>query len=558
MAQNRHRDRSTAHTLITLAAMLAASGLAGSAGARSPLDVRLNEVQVLGTHNSYHVQPDPVLIDLYLLFDPAAIAWEYTHRPLHEQFELLGIRQIELDVYADPDGGLHAEPLSLEVLAGEVVHLPELDPPGMKVLHVADLDVDTTCPTLVDCLQTLKTWSDDHPAHLPIMVLVEVKDDPPPDLPFDFVIPILFGPAEFDDLDDEIRSVFPDGQLITPDDVRGERPTLDAAVRRGGWPTLREARGKVLFALDNGSSKRDDYVAGHPSLAGRVLFTNSSPGEPEAAFVKLNDPLSDGSRIADLVRAGYIVRTRADADTEQARTGDTSRRDAALASGAQFVSTDYPELSPFGTDYIVSIPGGFVARCNPVNGPTGCLDRALENLSGEQPVSGKRLVVRDKDGDPTQRKILATAADPLIEVPLPGSANDPSLLGATLELRNPVSGEAAQFFLPPGPEWGRLGGQKGLRGYVYRDRAGNHGPCRLLSVRRGRRFKAVCSGAYGDIAFTLDEPSQGTLTVTLRLGGANLHCMSFGGTLIRDSQAIGGAVGVFSAKNAPAAACPGS
>jgi hypothetical protein len=114
-----------------------------------------------------------------------------------------------------------------------------------------------------------------------------------------------------------------------------------------------------------------------------VLFTASRPGEPSAAFVKENDPKGlKGQRIQQLVRDGYVVRTRADADTEQARTGDTTMRDAALASGAQWVSTDYPTITDnrFGTPYFAAIPGGTVARCNPVNAPAGCVSSLLERL----------------------------------------------------------------------------------------------------------------------------------------------------------------------------------
>ncbi len=541
---------------ITSVAMAIVLALTTPAGARSPLDIRLNEVQVIGSHNSYHIQPPNVLINLYLLFDPTAIYLQYTHRPLEEQLDLLGIRQMELDIYADPSGGLHAEPLSLEFLAGQPVHLPALDPPGMKVIHIADIDVASTCVTLVGCLQAVKSWSDTNPAHLPLMILIEAKDDPPPDIDFDFVQPIPFGPAELDAVDAEIRSVFSEDALLTPDDVRGSRPTLEEAVLRDGWPTLREARGKVLFALDNGGSKRADYIAGHPSLAGRVLFTDSAPGTPEAAFAKRNDSIGDGPLIADLVRAGYIVRTRADADTIEARNGDTTRRDAALASGAQFVSTDYRELGPFGTNYMVELPGGIVARCNPVSGPRGCLDTALENLTGEQPVGGKRLVVRDRDGNPSARMVTARAADPLIETPIPGSPDDPSIAGAVVELINPATGESATFELPPGAGWRYIGGA-GQRGYVYGDPTGTNGPCRSLSVRRGRGLKALCTGANGDIPFTLDEPSQGTLAAAVTLGGANRQCMTFGpGTIVRDTQAAAGGAGVFSAKNAPPAPCP--
>jgi hypothetical protein len=110
------------------------------------------------------------------------------------------------------------------------------------------------------------------------------------------------------------------------------------------------------------------------------MFTSSPPGSPESAFVKVNQPLGNEAFISQLVSAGYIVRTRADANTLEARFGFTARRDAALASGAQFVSTDYPEPDPdFGTGYSVAIAGGTNARCNPVLSPPGCDSSALEN-----------------------------------------------------------------------------------------------------------------------------------------------------------------------------------
>ena len=47
-----------------------------------------------------------------------------------------------------------------------------------------------------------------------------------------------------------------------------------------------------------------------------------------------------------LVRQGYLIRARTDADTKQARSNDTTLRDAMLASGAQLLSTDYPVNEP--------------------------------------------------------------------------------------------------------------------------------------------------------------------------------------------------------------------
>jgi hypothetical protein len=351
--------------------------------------LRLDQIQVIGTHNSYHLQPlEPYRTILFALlgnFDPlGSIAWDYAHLPLDEQFASQGIRQIELDVFADPLGGLYANRLG-PVIAGTAAPpgasgVPALDEPGMKVLHVQDLDFETTCYTLRACLETIVEWSDANPTHLPIFVLVELKDDRiQPD--FGFVVPVPFDAEQMDALDAEILAAVPRDKLVLPDDVRGPRATLDDAIRLDGWPAIGRLRGKLIFAMDNGGAKRAIYTAGRPSAEGRVLFPNAVEGAPDAAFIKLNDPLGDFARIQAAVADGYLVRTRADSDTVEARINDTGPRDAALASGAQFVSTDYPVPDPrFGTGYAVSFPDRTVARCNPVTGVEGCSAPALDGF----------------------------------------------------------------------------------------------------------------------------------------------------------------------------------
>jgi hypothetical protein len=94
--------------------------------------------------------------------------------------------------------------------------------------------------------------------------------------------------------------------------------------------------------------------------------------------MKRNDPIKEFDQIQSLVKAGFLVRTRADEPTEQARANDTRMRDHALASGAQFVSTDYAEPNLKFSPYCVQFDGKFVARINPVNGPPGLKDRDLE------------------------------------------------------------------------------------------------------------------------------------------------------------------------------------
>lgn len=358
---------------VTLGLLLA---VRGSVLAQSPEDaLKINEIQVIGTHNSYHAGIAPSETKVWKAkYADAYMGLEYSHRSLPAQFDA-GVRQIELDVFADSKGGLYAHPSGPDMAAAAGLPPdPPFDPdhamekPGFKVMHVQDVDYRSTCQPFIACLQQVRAWSSAHPQHVPIFILVETKQGSPKNLKL--TEPQPFTLAVFDALDAEIRSVFSPQQLITPDDVRGSYPTLNAAALAGNWPTLASARGKVMFLLDQRSAEAI-YLEGHPSLKGRVIFTNAPPGAPDAAFTEMNDGPEDA--IKALVKQGYLVRTRTDADTREARTNSTARRDAAIQSGAQLLSTDYPANEPAKWEghYSVSLPDSFAddkaARCDPLN-----------------------------------------------------------------------------------------------------------------------------------------------------------------------------------------------
>jgi hypothetical protein len=333
----------------------------------------LNQIQVIGTHNSYHQHASDSLTRLIAARSPAMVQpLDYSHRPLVEQLEILGIRQIEFDCFADPQGGLYAEPRGARwALKAGFQPVPDQDPegklrrPGFKVMHVQDIDYLSSVLTLVDGLKQVREWSKQHPNHVPIFILLEMKDDrPAPEL----TVPVPIGARELAALETEILSVFPREKILAPDDVRGTFSSLPAALKRHGWPKLNSVRGKVMFALDNPGAMTDLYLKGHPALQGRLLFVSVPPQSPAAAWMKENDPIEGFERIQGLVRAGFLVRTRADSDTVEARKNDVRRRDRALASGAQFVSTDFPEPNRKLSSYAVQFPNGVVARVNPVNG----------------------------------------------------------------------------------------------------------------------------------------------------------------------------------------------
>jgi hypothetical protein len=137
-------------------------------------------------------------------------------------------------------------------------------------------------------------------------------------------------------------------------------------------------RGKVLVILNDGGGTRDLLLDGHEALEDRAMFVTAREQAPSAAVIKVDDP--DEERIRQLVRDGFIVRTRSDADLVEARNRDTTRRDLALRSGAQIVSTDFMIPVPaIGGQYVVQIPEGTPGRCNPVNAPRRCRSRDVEN-----------------------------------------------------------------------------------------------------------------------------------------------------------------------------------
>jgi hypothetical protein len=205
-------------------------------------EVRLNQIQVIGTHNSYHQLGHPSLRALMAKVAPKESGGlEYGHPPLPEQFDL-GIRQIELDCFADPKGGLYAHPRGVEwAKAAGLPEVPNQDPngellkPGIKVMHVQDIDYLTSVLTLVDGLRQVRDWSARHPKHVPIFILLELKEDAPAPL---LTKPLPFDEQQLNELEAEILLVFSRDQILTPDVVRGKEASLPDALRKmagRGW-----------------------------------------------------------------------------------------------------------------------------------------------------------------------------------------------------------------------------------------------------------------------------------------------------------------------------------
>ncbi len=358
---------SRAAVALALALPLAAHAAPEYAGLDS---LRLDQVRMEGSHNSYRKFPSPA--EEAKIKAVSAKSWaglDYGHPPLESQLAL-GLHQFEIDVAPDREGGAYAAPYADATPQVKAL----MAAPGAKVLHVPGLDTEVHCLTFRQCLAIFARWSDAHPDHAPIVILVNSVD--PNRIPVLFPYDLKFDQDGIDALNLDIAEVIGRDRVVTPDDVRGQHATLREAVLAKAWPTLGQARGKFLFVLDGNAAHETFLRAGHPSLRGRMLFGWFDEQSPEAAFFNLQEPAKDFDRIRRMTAAGFMVRTRADSDVVEARSRDGWRMKAALASGGQLVSTDFYEGAPDpeAFRYVADFQGPLI-QCDEVTAACGAQGR---------------------------------------------------------------------------------------------------------------------------------------------------------------------------------------
>jgi hypothetical protein len=336
-------------------------------------NLRLDQMQVVGTAESYKQRPNNALMRLIRMGGrKGAEALDYEQPSLDAQLDN-DVRALQFDVAYDPSGGAYRNPagasMAMDLLADDYVEA--MRKPGFKVIHVLDIDYRSSCLALTDCLRQVAAWSKAHPRHLPILVSLRTNDIKTP-MP-GATRPLACDEAAMNALEDEIRAVFTQDQIITPDQLQGGHASLREAALAHAWPKLDAARGKVIFVLNDSAAKAKAYQGARKMLEGRAMFVASDEASPLAAFISVPDPIKDGARIRQAVSSGFIVSTRADEGAREARANNTARRDAAFASGAQIVQTNFASADPAIGSYRVSLADNPAAMCGEKLGSERCV-----------------------------------------------------------------------------------------------------------------------------------------------------------------------------------------
>src|ERR1700722_4200698 len=150
------------------------AGQAGRGCGRSWLDanLHLNEIQFIGTAESYKQRPSGSMLGLIRMGSAEdARELDYGEPPITTQLNM-GARALTFDIASDTKGGLYAHPsgalMAMELMSDPYVQA--MSRPGFKVIHVLDIDFESSCMTLENCLQGVAGWSRAHPDHLPIVI----------------------------------------------------------------------------------------------------------------------------------------------------------------------------------------------------------------------------------------------------------------------------------------------------------------------------------------------------------------------------------------------------
>lgn len=304
-------------------------------------EIRLNHLQMKGTHNSYHLKTPGIW----------AIQPEnnYTHADLDIQADRLGVRQFELDVHYSEQNGL-------------------------QVYHTM-LDFTSSCELFTECMQILLDWSSNHSHHAPLWIFIEPKDNPSEVAELNILEMIQA----------DIENTWPAEKTITPNEVQSNAPTLRDAVTNQGWPTLEESRGKALFVLLDKTEIRDLYVERNPNLDEQTMFAIVDENHSLASIISFVNPSTHGDRLREASEMGFMVRTRPDEATVEAREVNYTRLELAVNTGANFITTDFPG-SDLEVGFAIWLSEGPV-MCNFQTAPEHCTTRDIEPWGNYTPIS---------------------------------------------------------------------------------------------------------------------------------------------------------------------------
>ncbi|MBE6751332.1 MAG: phosphatidylinositol-specific phospholipase C domain-containing protein [Ruminococcaceae bacterium] len=281
--------------------------------------VKLNEIAILGTHNSYQRLATAEtrfamnIIDTITFKKAGLNTFDFEMDTLTEQLEM-GVRNVEIDIET----------------------LDKDDKIEFKVTHNSIVDNASSAYDFTKALQEIKMWSDNNPRHIPVIVIVEPKS---------FVIEIngmkKFSLEYAKELDKIVEETLGDS-LLTPEDMLRDYQSFKEMRENDDWISLKEAQGKILVLLHD-CDVTESYIALDETIKTQKMFPMlryDDRNETYTSFILENDAFRANERKAENINeSNLIVRTRADVYPDYS----DERYEVIETCGSQIITTDFPE-----------------------------------------------------------------------------------------------------------------------------------------------------------------------------------------------------------------------
>lgn len=295
--------------------------------------VKLNEIAILGTHNSYQRLATKEtrfamnLLDALTFRKLGLNTFDFQMDTLTDQLET-GIRNVEIDIET----------------------LDKDDKIEFKVTHNSLIDNASSAYDFTKALQEIKMWSDNNPDHIPVIIIVEPKS---------FVIEIngmkKFSLEYAQELDKIVENTLGDS-LLTPEDMLRDYASFKEMRENDDWISLKEARGKILVLLHD-CDVTESYIALDETIKTQKMFPMlryDDRNETYTSFILENDAFRADERKAENIdESNLIVRTRADVYPEYS----DERYEVIEACGSQIITTDFPEKVDGNEEHFYSFQG---------------------------------------------------------------------------------------------------------------------------------------------------------------------------------------------------------
>ncbi len=279
--------------------------------------VRINEIAVLGTHNSYQLLATPskrVLekVRSILSFGKKGGKRNFEMDTFTQQLEM-GVRNLEIDIETVDDG---------ENVSFIVTHNPITDNASSAY-------------DFAKGLEEIALWSDNNPEHMPLYLLIEPKGE------VDSVNNMKnFSLGYALELDSVIRQVLGD-RLLTPEKVKGGFESFEEMRKADAWPLIEDAAGKIIVLL-HPCDVTQEYINTDLSVSSQAMFPMlrfEDIDKSYASFILDNEPENAAANNSITVdEKKLMVRSRAD----NYPSFTDEKYAFADICGSHIITTDYP------------------------------------------------------------------------------------------------------------------------------------------------------------------------------------------------------------------------